>query len=194
MGAAVADVVGLRMKHVSIAELVGFRRGFDALREDVAAAAVFWVGGIRCAGDDWAGAAKRQRLSAPQKTLMAIAPQYAAGGVALGDAQQSAGFCEEFVFRGYLLQQFASSWAQDCGLVVVVLLAALRRASWIRRRGGMIAITAYGAMFCVLAIHAKESAPRNDGARVARHFHRIVLMLLRTFSSAVKLNCAIERR
>lgn len=171
--------VGLRMKHVSIAELVGFRRGFDALREDVAAAAVFWAAAFVVLA--MIGLAlEAAGLSAPQKTLMAIAPNTPLEVLLWVMLSMSAGFCEEFVFRGYLLRQFASMGA---GLWIGVACSSLLFGVSHGYEGaaGMIAITAYGAMFCALAILRKSLRP----GMMAHAWHDIfsgaMLMLLRHF-------------
>jgi len=70
----------------------------------------------------------------------------------------SAGICEELAFRGYLLQQFASIgnrlWL---GVLASSLLFGL--AHGYEGVSGIIAITAYGAMFCVLAIRRRSLRP-----------------------------------
>ncbi|HEX4007134.1 MAG TPA: CPBP family intramembrane glutamic endopeptidase [Acidobacteriaceae bacterium] len=148
---------GLRMRRVSIAEVLGFRRGWRALGEDLAAAAVFWIASLMvlaCIGV----VLQRLHFGTPQKTLAALAPS-SAGEMLLWIALSvSAGFCEEFVFRGYFLRQLSSPlhrlWLGFIGSSLIFGLAhAYEGAS------GMIAITAFGALFCGLAILRRSLRP-----------------------------------
>ncbi len=73
----------------------------------------------------------------------------------------TAGIVEEFVFRGYMLQQFASLRGNSgmrgklwIGIVASSLLFGA--AHGYEGIGGMIVITAYGAMFCLLAVHRRS--------------------------------------
>jgi membrane protease YdiL (CAAX protease family) len=92
----------------------------------------------------------------------------------------SAGFCEEFVFRGYLLRQFSSVGA---GLWLGVLCSSLLFGISHGYEGaaGMIAITAYGAMFCALVFVCRSLRP----GMIAHAWHDIfsgaMLALLRHF-------------
>jgi membrane protease YdiL (CAAX protease family) len=173
---------GLRLKRVRFTELLGFRRGFAALAEDVGAAAVFWTAAVvvlaaiglslRAAG-----------LSSPQKTLMAIAPSTPLEVLLWVMLSLSAGFCEEFVFRGYLLRQFSSLRAGLwLGVVCSSLLFGISHGY--EGAAGMIAIAAYGAMFCMLAIvrgslrpgmlaHAWHDIFTGMMLALARHFHAL---------------------
>jgi hypothetical protein len=67
----------------------------------------------------------------------------------------SAGICEEFVFRGYLQQQFTRAtgrvWA---GVLVSALLFG--GAHGYEGIAGMLMITVYGALFSVLAIKRRS--------------------------------------
>jgi membrane protease YdiL (CAAX protease family) len=119
-------------------------------------------------------------LSAPQKTLMAIAPRTPLEVLLWMVLSCSAGFCEEFVFRGYLLRQFSSVGA---GLWLGVLCSSLLFGISHGYEGaaGMIAITAYGAMFCTLVFVCRSLRP----GMIAHAWHDIfsgaMLALLRHF-------------
>ena len=146
---------GIRMKKVSLRQLLGERR--SSPREwltDIGAAAIFWI---------WAMAVlaaiavvlKLAGLNMPEKTIAGLAPHTAMEMLLWVLLSVSAGICEELVFRGYLLQQFTRmSGKVWIGVLCSSLLFG--GAHGYEGAGGMIAITAYGAMFCVLAIRRRS--------------------------------------
>jgi hypothetical protein len=167
------------MRRVALSTLLGFRRGFDALIEDLAFAAIYWIAAlIVLAGIGLA--LKAAGLSAPQKTLMGIAPQTPMEVLLWMVLSCSAGFCEEFVFRGYLLRQFSSLGA---GIGIGVLCSSLMFGISHGYEGaaGMIAITAYGAMFCILALVRRSLRPGMIAHAWHDIFTGVMLALLRHF-------------
>jgi hypothetical protein len=170
---------GMRRKGIAIGEVLGFRRGWDALLEDVAAAAGFWIAAIAMLAVIGL-VLKAAGWSAPQKTLMGIAPQTPVELLLWVMLSMSAGFCEELVFRGYLLRQFASMGA---GLWIGVACSSLLFGVSHGYEGaaGMIAITAYGAMFCVLAILRKSLRPGMIAHAWHDIFSGVMLAMLRHF-------------
>jgi uncharacterized protein len=171
--------LGLRLKRVPIAELLGFRRGLQALVEDLGTAAVYWIAALVVLA--MIGLAlKAAGLSAPQKTLMGIAPETPLELLLWVMLSMSAGFCEELVFRGYLLRQFASMGA---GLWIGVVCSSLLFGVSHGYEGaaGMVAITAYGAMFCMLAILRRSLRPGMIAHAWHDIFSGVMLMLLRHF-------------
>jgi len=170
---------GLRMKRIPMAQLLRFCPGVPALAEDFGAAAVFWIAAaivltvigllLRLA-----------HLAAPQKTLMAIAPRTPLELLLWVMLSISAGFCEEFVFRGYFLRQFASVGA---GLWMGVACSSLLFGVCHEYEGaaGMIAITAYGAMFCVLVFARNSLRPGMIAHAWHDIFSGVMLALLRHF-------------
>lgn len=148
---------GLRMKRVPLAEVLGFRRGWRALGEDVGAAVVFWLMALAVLAV--VGVLLRlTHASTPEKTLAALAPQNLEQLLLWIALSSSAGFAEEFAFRGYFLRQFASVRHQLwLGVVASSLIFGLSHAyeGW----AGVIAITVYGALFCVLAIVRNSIRP-----------------------------------
>jgi len=168
---------GLRMKRVKLAELVRFRKGWRAVAEDFAAAGVFWA--IALVVLAAIGLTLRlAHLTGPQKTLMEIAPSTAPQLLLWLILSLSAGFCEECVFRGYLLRQFASArggvWVAVAGSSLLFGLSHGYEGA-----AGMIAITAYGALFCGLVLVRRSLRP----GMIAHAWHDIfsgaMLMLLR---------------
>jgi len=106
---------------------------------------------------------------------------------AVSNTQRENVVVEEFVFRGYFLQQFASlrvsSTARSSIWIAVIASSLLFGAGHgYEGVGGMIAITAYGALFCVLAIlrrslragmiaHAWHDSITGIALAIAKHSH-----------------------
>ena len=168
---------GLWMRRVPIAAVLRFRAGWRAWMSDVAAAGVFWI----------AAAAilvvigvllRLAHFSAPQKAIMALAPRTGREMLLWIALSVTAGFCEEFVFRGYFLLQFSSLPA---GVWLGVLGSSLLFGISHGYEGaaGMIAITAYGALFCVLALLRRTLRPGMIAHAWHDIFTGVVLALLR---------------
>jgi membrane protease YdiL (CAAX protease family) len=147
--------------------------------EDVLAAGVFWIAAVIVLAVIGLSL-KAVGLSAPQKTLMAIAPRTPLEVLLWMVLSCSAGFCEEFVFRGYLLRQFSSVGA---GLWLGVLCSSLLFGISHGYEGaaGMIAITAYGAMFCTLVFVCRSLRPGMIAHAWHDIFSGVMLALLRHF-------------
>lgn len=161
---------GLRLQRVRVADLLGFRRG--ALAQDFGAAAAFWVFAIAvlaCIGI----ALRLAHLGQPQKALAALAPKSGLEMLLWIALSATAGFVEEFVFRGYFLRQFASPLHQLwIGVVASSLLFGCSHAY--EGAAGMIAITVYGALFCGLAILRRSLRP----GMIAHAWHDIFTGLM----------------
>ncbi len=168
---------GLRMRRVPIAEVLRFQRGWSAWAEDLGAAAIFWI--TSAAFLVAIGLILRvAHLSTPQKTVMALAPRSALELLLWITLSITAGFCEEFVFRGYFLRQFSSLGA---GIGVGVLGSSLLFGVSHGYEGiaGMIAITAYGALFCVLVFLRRSLRPGMMAHAWHDIFTGVALALLR---------------
>ena len=170
---------GLQLKGVTLRELAGFGRGLRALLEDVGVAAVFWIMAMAILAA--IGVALRLlHFSAPQKTLMALAPRTGMEMALWICLSATAGFCEELAFRGYFLRQFGSIAGGVCtGVVCSSLLFGISHGY--EGAAGMIAITAYGAMFCVLAIARRSLRPGMIAHAWHDIFSGVMLALLRHF-------------
>ncbi|MFP5227670.1 MAG: CPBP family intramembrane glutamic endopeptidase [Acidobacteriota bacterium] len=170
---------GMRLRRTPMAELLGFRRGWQTLKDDVGAAAVFWIVAVVVLAIIGL-LMKAAGLSAPQKTLVQMAPHTPLEVLLWVMLSSSAGFCEEFVFRGYLLRQFSSLRA---GLWLGVLCSSLLFGISHGYEGaaGMIAITAYGAMFCALALARRSLRPGMIAHAWHDIFSGVMLALLQHF-------------
>lgn len=148
---------GLRLRRVSLSELLGFRRGLRAFAEDIAVAIIFWIMAMVILAAIGIGL-RLLHFSSPQKAIAALAPRNAVEMLLWIALSLSAGFCEETVFRGYFLRQFASPlhrlWL---GVLVSSLLFGISHGY--EGASGMIAITAFGALFCALAIARNSLRP-----------------------------------
>ena len=90
-------------------------------------------------------------LESAQKQISQLAPASLAEAALWIALSVSAGICEEFVFRGYLQQQFARATGRRwVGVGVSALLFGT--AHGYEGIAGMLMITIYGALFSVLAI------------------------------------------
>lgn len=168
---------GLRMRGVPMAELLQFRRGWRAWGEDLVAAAVFWL----------ASAAilvviglllHVAHLATPQKAIMALAPRTGLELLLWVALSLTAGFCEEFVFRGYFLRQF-SSLRGGIGLGVLASSVLFGLSHGYEGAAGMIAITAYGALFCALVYVRRSLRPGMMAHAWHDIFSGVMLVLLR---------------
>lgn len=174
---------GIKMRRVPLRQLLGERRaGAKAWFTDFGAALIFWVMAVIVLAAISA-VLRLLHLIHVQKAVIALAPQSAWEAALWIALSIMAGVVEEFVFRGYLLQQFASVNGK---LWVGVLASSLLfgAAHGYEGIGSMIAIVAYGAMFCALAIqrkslragimaHAWHDSITGIALAIAKHLHKI---------------------
>ena len=169
---------GIRLRGVSLRQLLGTRRpALRDWRDDFILAAAFWLAAsivLATLGIIF----QRAHLPTPEKTITQIAPQNALQLFLWIALSISAGICEELVFRGYLLRQFASFGHRlYAGVVISSLIFGV--AHGYEGASGMIAITVYGALFCLLAI--RRGSLRAGMIAHAWHdiFSGIALMILK---------------
>jgi CAAX protease family protein len=146
---------GIRMRRVPVRQLLGERRvGVKAWFTDFGVALIFWlVASIVLAAI--ASVLRLLHLMRSQKAVFAIAPQTGWEIVLWVLLSTTAGVVEEFVFRGYLLQQFSSIGGR-LWLGVLVSSLLFGAAHGYEGVGAMIAIVAFGAMFCALTIQRRS--------------------------------------
>lgn len=168
---------GLRMRRVPITEVLQFQRGWRAWGEDLVAAAVFWI--TSAAILVVIGLLLRVgHLANPEKTIMALAPRSGLELLLWIALSITAGFCEELVFRGYFLRQFSSLGA-GVGLGVLASSLLFGVSHGYEGAAGMIAITAYGALFCMLVILRRSLRPGMMAHAWHDIFSGVMLALLR---------------
>ncbi len=159
---------GLRMKRIPLAEVLGFRRGLRAWAQDLGAALIFWIAAVMILAVI-AGVLRLAHFASAQKAVTALAPRNGAEMLLWIALCLTAGFCEEFVFRGYFLRQFSSPLHR---LWLGVLLSSLLFGISHGYEGaaGMIAIVVYGALFCALALARDSLRP----GMIAHAWHDII--------------------
>jgi membrane protease YdiL (CAAX protease family) len=146
---------GIRLRNVPLRQLLGERRrGAKAWAKDFGIALIFWVMAMLVLAA-LATVLRLLHLMSLQKAVMDLAPR---GGLELImwiALSITAGIAEEIVFRGYLLQQFASidgRRGQRAWFGVIASSLVFGAGHGYEGIGGAIAITVYGVMFCVLAL------------------------------------------
>jgi membrane protease YdiL (CAAX protease family) len=175
---AALAVWGIRMRKVPLRQLLGKRRStLSDWRDDFILAFTFWIAAsivLAAIGI----LLKLAHIPMPQKVITQLAPQNAWQLMIWVLLSISAGICEELVFRGYLLQQLSRTSGRIwIGVLVSSLLFGV--AHGYEGASGMIAITVYGALFCLLAL--KRGSLRSGMIAHAWHdiFSGIALMLLK---------------
>jgi membrane protease YdiL (CAAX protease family) len=89
----------------------------------------------------------------------------------------SAGFCEEFIFRGYLQKQFFAISGNN-GVAIAAQALVFGFAHGYQGVKGMISITIYGALFGILAMMRKSLRPGMIQHSMQDAFAGVVLSLL----------------
>ncbi|HEY3988275.1 MAG TPA: CPBP family intramembrane glutamic endopeptidase [Acidobacteriaceae bacterium] len=148
---------GLLMRGTSLRQLLGIRRrGAVEVWTDIAIAAGFWFASLIALGA--VGLLLRVARLHPgdiRGIVAQLAPS-SPGELALWIALSiSAGTCEEFIFRGYLQQQF-TALTRHIWLGIAISAVFFGLAHGYEGASGMLLITLYGGFFGVLA-HLRRS-------------------------------------
>jgi membrane protease YdiL (CAAX protease family) len=146
---------GIRLRKTPLRQLLGQRRrGLNGFLIDVAAAALFWIVSLLVLAA-LAVILSRFHIESAQRQISQLAPENVAEAALWIALSVSAGICEEFVFRGYLQQQFARATGRTwIGVAVSSLLFGA--AHGYEGIAGMLMITVYGTLFSVLAIKRRS--------------------------------------
>lgn len=150
-------LLGLRLRGKTVRELIGgkWSRASDVLM-DVAIAILFWMAVIAVL------AALRFVLhtngSAALRDIKPLLPQTGQEMAAFVGLAVTAGFCEEFLFRGYLQRQFLA-WTRIPAAAVVLQAAVFGFGHLYQGWRNAVAIALYGAMFGILALMRKSLRP-----------------------------------
>ena len=145
---------GLRRRRVSLAEIVGgkWRRWVDFWR-DIGIALLFWIAvSIVLAGLSFAlhfSGEEAAKFLLPQTPLQMVV------FVVLASC---AGFCEEFVFRGYLQRQFLA-WTGSLAAGIALQAIVFGAAHLYQGPKAVLVISVYGALFGILAAMRKSLRP-----------------------------------
>ena len=152
---------GARRNGFGLKELVGgkWKSPEDGLI-DVAIAVGFWIVAalILVLAAAAAGLVSPDKLEAAKKNVDVLKPLGAIESVVWVFLSITAGFCEEVMFRGYLMKQFAAWTRSD---IIAVLLQALIFGAAHSYQGPRLAfvVTVYGMLFGVLAVLRRSLRP-----------------------------------
>lgn len=146
---------GIRMRGTTVREILGTRRkGLREWARDFGIALLFWMAAITILAAV-AIVLRLGHVGQAQKTVINLAPATLAQVIVWIGLCCSAGIVEEFVFRGYLLQQFASLRG-NVWIGVIASSLLFGAAHGYEGIASMIAITVYGALFCILALYRRS--------------------------------------
>lgn len=176
---------GIRMRHVPMRQLLGEqRRGIREWMKDFGIALAFWLMAMLVLAAV-ATVLRLMHLISVQKAVVELAPHGALELMLWVALSITAGITEEFVFRGYLLQQF-SAIGKGNGILMGVIASSLLFGAGhgYEGIGGILAITVYGALFCALALirrslrpgmmaHAWHDSATGIALAIAKHFRAI---------------------
>lgn len=143
--------LGLRRGGVSIRDIIGGEwRRFSDFLIDFATALLFWMVVIVVF------LSLRPLLHANNTGLVQLlGPRSTREMLAYSLCAASAGFCEEFIFRGYLQRQFLS-WFRQAWLAILLQAILFGFMHLYQNWNNAIAIGVYGALFGILA-HLRKS-------------------------------------
>jgi uncharacterized protein len=148
--------LGVRSAGRTVGDIIGGKwKSFGDFATDVAIALGFWcvVAGVLIAASLLLG-----RNNAGVDALKALLPRTSTEMVMWVCLSTIAGFCEEFIFRGYLQRQFLALTGRPEAAVVFQALifgAAHLYQGW----RGAVTITVYGTLFGALAAWRKSLRP-----------------------------------
>lgn len=182
---------GLWLRRVSLKSLLGKRfKGWSGLGRDLLYAAGFWV--IAYIVLDICAILLKLlhvgKAGLPAK-VVALAPHTPLDFLMWFLVCASAGFCEELIFRGYLLRQFSSiggklSLRGKVWIGVVLSSLVFGASHGYEGIAAMIVIFIYGALFCLLVLKCKNLRPgmfahgwhdffAGIAIAVLQHFHHL---------------------
>jgi uncharacterized protein len=150
-------LLGLRLRGKTVRELIGgkWSRASDVLM-DVAIAILFWIAVIAVLGV--LRLALHTNGPAALRDIKPLLPQTGAEMAAYIGLAVTAGFCEEFLFRGYLQRQFLA-WTRIPAAAVVLQAVVFGFGHLYQGWRNAVAIAVYGAMFGILALMRKSLRP-----------------------------------
>ncbi|MBI2682581.1 MAG: CPBP family intramembrane metalloprotease [Acidobacteriales bacterium] len=162
---AAVTAYGLRLRGVSAKELMGRKwKSFDDFLFDVFLAGCFWIGALlvmyllRLALGTVPDASNPNALKEATKALAPLIPRT---GLEMGLwvlLSLSAGFCEEFVFRGYLQRQF-TALTRNAAIGIVLSAAVFGAGHTYQGAGQGVMLGVFGAMLGLLAYYRKSIKP-----------------------------------
>lgn len=149
-------LLGLRPRRKSMSDLVGGRwtTPMDVLR-DIGVALLFWCAVI---GFLLAMRVILGNNASGTRAITTLLPRTTIEMIAFVALSVTAGFCEEFLFRGYLQRQFFA-WSGRVEAAVALQAVVFGVGHLYQGWKGALTITLYGAMFGILAVMRKSLRP-----------------------------------
>ncbi len=147
-------VWGVRKRGLGLRDLIGGRwKTPEDFLIDVGIAVGFWIAAllILALAAYAANLADLSKLETAKKTIDAIRPQGRTEIITWLFLASTAGFCEEVMFRGYLMKQFAA-WTRIDLAAVILQTLFFGVAHGYQGPRLMFVITVYGMLFGVLAM------------------------------------------
>lgn len=150
-------LLGLRLRGKTMRELIGgkWSRASEVLM-DVAVAILFWMAVIAVLAV--LRFVLRTNGPAALRDIKPLLPRSGAEMAAYVGLAVTAGFCEEFLFRGYLQRQFLA-WTRIPAAAVVLQAVVFGFGHLYQGWRNAVAIAVYGAMFGILALMRKSLRP-----------------------------------
>jgi membrane protease YdiL (CAAX protease family) len=148
-------LLGLKLTRTSVREIIGGRWAtIRDLSRDLGVALIFWlvVGVVLIVLNKILGE------SSGLRALQPLLPQGSAEIAVWVCLCAVAGFCEEFIFRGYLQRQFLALTGSHQWAIILQALV-FGAAHGYQGLRGMITIAIYGALFGILALRQKSLRP-----------------------------------
>jgi hypothetical protein len=149
-------LLGLRPRRKSMSDLVGgkWTAPKDIFR-DIGVALLFWCAVI--------GFLLAMRIilgnnDSGTRAITMLLPRTTVEMIAFVGLSVTAGFCEEFLFRGYLQRQFLA-WTGRVEVAVALQAVVFGIGHLYQGWKGALTITLYGAMFGILAVMRKSLRP-----------------------------------
>jgi membrane protease YdiL (CAAX protease family) len=162
---AAVTAFGLRLRKVSARELMGRRwKSLDDVLFDVFLAAGFWLValtvlyGLRLAFGTLPDTADPDAIKNATKSLAPLIPRTGVEMLLWVGVSISAGFCEEFVFRGYLQRQFTALTRHVAGGIVLSAIVFGAGHTYQGASQGVL-LGVFGAMLGLLAHYRQSIKP-----------------------------------
>lgn len=149
-------LLGLRPRHRRLSDLIGGKWAGPAdVVQDIAVALLFWCVVI--------GFLLTMRIvlgnnATATRAITTLLPRTTTEMIAFVSLSVTAGFCEEFLFRGYLQRQFFA-WSGRVEVAVVLQAVVFGIGHLYQGWKGALTITLYGALFGILAVMRKSLRP-----------------------------------
>jgi uncharacterized protein len=149
--------LGVRARGVTVRSLVSARwANSEAVWRDVVIAAIVWV--LFIAIELIGGVLFRVLGSSAAKVASVILPHSAWELPVWAAVAASAGFCEEFIFRGYLQEQ-SKRLTGSVGAAIIIQAIFFGCGHGYQGWGSMLTIVLIGVMFGIVAMMRKSLAP-----------------------------------